>query len=317
MHICTIIASNYLRRSRGCSRARSGSTIPSGTCWTLVIDDHDGEIDPADEPFEVVTPARSGHRALRPDGRAVQRAGALHRGQAVAAAPPANERGVERDHLPRPRHPGATTRSRRWTDCCASTRRSSPRTSPRPMPRDGRKPSETDILIAGSFNLGFVGLAAGAETDWLLDWWAERLETDCRVAPERGYFVDQRWMDFAPGLVPPRRSCATPATTSPTGTCRARRSRSATATATGGRRAAALLPLQRLRPEHAGPALQAPGPRPAWPTTRAGASCAALRGRAARPPATTSAPALALRLRTRCRDGTRSTTRARASTARR
>ncbi len=30
-----------------------------------------------------------------------------------------------------------------------------------PMPRDGAKPSESDILIAGSFNLGFVGLAAG------------------------------------------------------------------------------------------------------------------------------------------------------------
>ena len=34
------------------------------------------------------------------------------------------------------------------------------------------------------------------------DWWAERLATDCLVAPERGYFVDQRWMDFAPGLIP-------------------------------------------------------------------------------------------------------------------
>src|SRR5581483_2467759 len=41
----------------------------------------------------------------------------------------------------------------------------------------------------------------GDEVDRLLDWWAERLATDCLVAPERGYFVDQRWMDFAPGLV--------------------------------------------------------------------------------------------------------------------
>ncbi len=36
----------------------------------------------------------------------------------------------------------------------------------------------------------------------LLDWWSERLATDCLVAPERGYFVDQRWMDLAPGLIP-------------------------------------------------------------------------------------------------------------------
>jgi glycosyltransferase involved in cell wall biosynthesis/SAM-dependent methyltransferase len=70
-----------------------------------------------------------------------------------------------------------------------------------PMPRDGRKPSETDILTAGTFNLGFIGLSRGSDTDELLDWWAERLERDCIVAPERGYFVDQRWIDFAPGLV--------------------------------------------------------------------------------------------------------------------
>ena len=67
-------------------------------------------------------------------------------------------------------------------------------------------------------------MTPGAATDALLDWWGERLETDCVVAPERGYFVDQRWMDFAPGLVPELRTCcATPATTSPTGTCRARK----------------------------------------------------------------------------------------------
>ena len=70
-----------------------------------------------------------------------------------------------------------------------------------PMPRDGLRPSETDILISGSFNLGFAGFAGGDEVDELLDWWAERLATDCLVAPERGYFVDQRWMDLAPGLV--------------------------------------------------------------------------------------------------------------------
>ena len=70
------------------------------------------------------------------------------------------------------------------------------------MPRDGHRPTETDILIAGSFNLGFAGFAAGAEVDQLLDWWSERLATDCLVAPERGYFVDQRWMDLAPGLIP-------------------------------------------------------------------------------------------------------------------
>ena len=70
------------------------------------------------------------------------------------------------------------------------------------MPRDGHRPTETDILISGSFNLGFAAFSPGAEVDQLLDWWSERLATDCLVAPERGYFVDQRWMDLAPGLIP-------------------------------------------------------------------------------------------------------------------
>ena len=68
------------------------------------------------------------------------------------------------------------------------------------MPRDGRKPNEQDILIAGVYNLGFVGINAGAFADELLDWWAVRLERDCIVDPERGFFVDQRWMDFAPAM---------------------------------------------------------------------------------------------------------------------
>jgi hypothetical protein len=71
-----------------------------------------------------------------------------------------------------------------------------------PMPRDGEKPSEADILIAGTYNLGFMGVHAGMRTNAMLDWWSERLLTNCIVAPERGYFVDQRWMDFVHGVMP-------------------------------------------------------------------------------------------------------------------
>ena len=64
--------------------------------------------------------------------------------------------------------------------------------------------------------------------------------------PRRRLFIDQRWIDLAPGLWPRSASSATPPTTSPTGTCttaaRNRRRR-----LPGRRRAAAVLPLQRLR----------------------------------------------------------------------
>ena len=44
--------------------------------------------------------------------------------------------------------------------------------------------------------------APGETAHALLDWWSERLEKDCVNEPERGRFVDQRWIDLAPGLWP-------------------------------------------------------------------------------------------------------------------
>jgi glycosyltransferase involved in cell wall biosynthesis/SAM-dependent methyltransferase len=67
-----------------------------------------------------------------------------------------------------------------------------------PMHRDGRRPAETEILKSGVYNLGFI--TVGQDARPFLDWWWERLERDCIVAPEDGYFVDQRWVDFAPGM---------------------------------------------------------------------------------------------------------------------
>ena len=64
---------------------------------------------------------------------------------------------------------------------------------------------ERDVLLAGSYNLGFVALHGGPQTRRLLDWWAERCSTLCIEDPARGLYVDQRWMDLAPGFV----SCTT------------------------------------------------------------------------------------------------------------
>lgn len=67
---------------------------------------------------------------------------------------------------------------------------------------DDKRPTELDILRAGVFNLGFLGLRRSASSDALLHWWAERCENGCVSRPEAGYFVDQRWMDFAPSFFP-------------------------------------------------------------------------------------------------------------------
>jgi len=69
-----------------------------------------------------------------------------------------------------------------------------------PVPRDGLKPSDREILSAGVYNLGFI--AVGQRARSFLDWWDERLRRDCLVAVEQGLFVDQRWVDFVPSLFP-------------------------------------------------------------------------------------------------------------------
>lgn len=67
---------------------------------------------------------------------------------------------------------------------------------------DGRHPDELTILRAGTYNLGFVALRKSPAVSELLTWWQERLYDQCVVSPHDGIFVDQKWMDLAPGLFP-------------------------------------------------------------------------------------------------------------------
>ena len=69
-----------------------------------------------------------------------------------------------------------------------------------PLPNDGGHPDEQAILISGTYNLGFLALRAGDCANALLRWWEGKLTRDCVVDVSRGLFVDQKWMDLAPGL---------------------------------------------------------------------------------------------------------------------
>jgi hypothetical protein len=65
---------------------------------------------------------------------------------------------------------------------------------------DGRYPDERDILLSGTYNLGFLGIADTPNVRGLLRWWADRCEFLCVSDITHGMFVDQRWMDLTPGL---------------------------------------------------------------------------------------------------------------------
>lgn len=65
---------------------------------------------------------------------------------------------------------------------------------------DRKHPQEIDILRAGVYNLGFIGLKNTAESLGLLAWWQKKLEKQCIVDFANGFFVDQKWMDLVPGF---------------------------------------------------------------------------------------------------------------------
>ena len=65
---------------------------------------------------------------------------------------------------------------------------------------DNYQPQEVDILRAGTFNLGFLGLKRGDESRKMLDWWSDKLSQLCINDIPNGYFVDQKWMDLVPSL---------------------------------------------------------------------------------------------------------------------
>ena len=67
---------------------------------------------------------------------------------------------------------------------------------------DEHHPREVDILRAGTYNLGFGGFAAHPQTWALLTWWQARLRDGCTRDVDKGFFVDQKWMDFVPSFFP-------------------------------------------------------------------------------------------------------------------
>ncbi|GAB3438377.1 FkbM family methyltransferase [Actinophytocola sediminis] len=67
-----------------------------------------------------------------------------------------------------------------------------------PMPRDGLRPSEADIMASGVFNLGFIGVSREAAP--FLRFWADRLRQDAISSVTEQLFTDQRWVDNVPAL---------------------------------------------------------------------------------------------------------------------
>lgn len=66
-----------------------------------------------------------------------------------------------------------------------------------PLPRDGKFPSDKEILASGTYNLGFIAQKNNEKSKQLTKWWADWLETECWSDPKRGVFTDQKWINLA------------------------------------------------------------------------------------------------------------------------
>ncbi len=65
---------------------------------------------------------------------------------------------------------------------------------------DGKSPSEQDLLFNGTYNLGFFAVRGTPGGASLLDWWERRCLDAGYSEGRSGLFVDQKWMNLAPGM---------------------------------------------------------------------------------------------------------------------
>lgn len=70
-----------------------------------------------------------------------------------------------------------------------------------PLPDDGEKPTNNDLLRSGSYNLGFAAFAKSSEAMVFIDWWAEECRSHCLVDLEKGFFVDQKFAELIPSFI--------------------------------------------------------------------------------------------------------------------
>lgn len=68
----------------------------------------------------------------------------------------------------------------------------------RKMIQDNKQPHEIDFSKSGYFNAGFFGLKKNIDTLKFLEWWAAKTNQYCYIDFDKFYFVDQRWLDYAP-----------------------------------------------------------------------------------------------------------------------
>ena len=61
--------------------------------------------------------------------------------------------------------------------------------------------SEWEVMSNGIYNLGFCAMRNTSESKEIVDWWCLRLSDCCFADRAKGFFTDQKWMDWLPALL--------------------------------------------------------------------------------------------------------------------
>ena len=62
-----------------------------------------------------------------------------------------------------------------------------------PVPVDGLRQDERDLLLKGQFNFGILAASKGGPTDDILGWWLDRLRHYGHAEVQKGEYFDQAW----------------------------------------------------------------------------------------------------------------------------
>jgi glycosyltransferase involved in cell wall biosynthesis len=194
MRFCTVVARNYLAFAR--VLGRSVQALGDGSRLTvLLLDDIDGEVSAADEPFDILAP----HDLDIASGEFHNMALIYDVLELATAVKPWLLSRILVDHDVACYLDPDIEVFGSMAPVEELARRHGIVLTPHsitPLPRDGLLPSEETIRLAGVFNLGFIAVSRDARA--FLTWWCERLRRECRVEIDAGLFVDQRWIDFVP-----------------------------------------------------------------------------------------------------------------------
>jgi hypothetical protein len=196
--ICTIVAKNYVASARTLCQSFL-KFHPEGECFVLVVDDFEGYLRPADEPFEIVGLSELGI----PDQQSFC---FKYNVTELCTAVKAHFL----DHLIRRRSVsrllyldpdilvtgslGALFGRLGEYDIVLTPHLDTD------YPEDNMLPNDAYILRAGVFNLGFIGVNDSENALGFLNWWKGKLYNKCVHNMAEGYFVDQKFADLVPTL---------------------------------------------------------------------------------------------------------------------